>query len=148
MKLTILLLSIPLSYFFTSCSSYSEANSPVLPSYSVASSYETTGVSRAKGLSESSQSTQSRIITKSADIDMEVSEIKSAGEKFEQIVLHNKGYITSMNRTESNTHYASYNARIPAATLVDTVEEIKTLGDIDYLKIWVDDQTEDAVKLL
>ncbi len=124
----------------SSCSMFESTSanlSPAAPMYSAASS---------DMLNENSTSSKTRQVTKKASLNIDVSNVKDAGKQVETIVSENRGQITSMERRDDDSQYASYEIRVPSQKLVSTLDAISALGKVTYRKIKVEDTTRKAIQ--
>lgn len=132
----ILLLTLCL-FTLTNCgSAYSSSYAPVAP----------LSVSTAKSLNRHSVSDAQRSVVKTGSLNIKTNNVREAGETVEEIIANSGGYITSMSERDDKSKYANFEMRIPAHSLVNTMDEIAKLGKVSYRKISVKDVTTEAIQ--
>lgn len=122
------LLLVTTAILFTGCGGkYANATSPT-STYGNSGLYQSTVIySESANISPASAPrVVKRIITKRANIRVEVDSIEEANKALVTLIEKRGGHITN-----SNTHEDSYNAsaKIPSANLVETLDAIASLGD-------------------
>jgi len=85
-------------------------------------------------------------VVKTGSLNIKTSDVRVASETVEKIVASSGGYMTSMSERDDKSKYANFEIRIPAQSLVSTMDEISKLGKVSYRKIHVKDVTTEAIR--
>ena len=130
-----------------SCGIYGESHSADFSAPMMAPSVSSSYVNSApKSLNRNSVSTQKRQLVKKGSLNIKADKVRKSAETIESIVLQNGGQFASMDERDDNSKYANYEAYVPAANLVSTMDQISQLGKVTYRKISAEDVTKDIIR--
>ena len=94
---------------------------------------------------KNSSSSSTRVIVKTGSMNMDTSNVREIGEQIEQITTTNGGHILSLNERDDKHQSARYSLRIPADSLINSMDQIAKLGKVTYRRVTVTDKTKESI---
>ena len=94
---------------------------------------------------KNSSSSSTRVIVKTGSMNMDTPNVRKTGEQIEQITTTNGGHILSLNERDDKHQSARYSLRIPADSLINSMDQIAELGKVTYRRVTVTDKTKESI---